>query len=47
MSNSESKNVRSWSGPIEQMAEDERRALIEFHDRQRAAADRDRRCAAQ
>jgi len=29
MSDSESKNARSWSGPIEQMAEDERRALIE------------------
>ena len=29
MSDSESKNARSWSGPIEQMAEDERRALID------------------
>ncbi len=29
MSQSDSNDVRSWSGPIEQMAEDERRALID------------------
>jgi len=29
MSDSDSKDVRSWSGPIEQMADDERRSLVD------------------